>query len=327
MVNKIVIQLLLSSVLVCAGQAQYQMKFPNSHYLPENWPQHTLRLSEKGTFKDLFDSGIRPYYLPNGREYSELEFKHVRLSVQQPNGKLFPEFAVDYADVRPQPSGLIILSLTGQAITLEEAKGTMMKWLPYCDKSTKDLDAFLANVKAKYASFDDVTFSPPPQEFRLRWFGENNEEFVVWLQKAFSEEVPLRMRLMIDWDKLRTPRETNTFYEGSIPTPEGYEPMQETKHHGPDDMSEMMYSKGIPFSPGTGLGGSVSNVIEKSEDNTGVLKSRTEKTAPRTDRRASAKITASETTKSSKTWIVLIGLFSLATAAWLAWRWKLKSTR
>jgi hypothetical protein len=202
----------------------------------------------------------------------------------------------------------------------------MIKWLPYVGKSANELDAFLANVRAKYASFDDVDFSPAPQEFIGKWTGENQEVFVVWLQRAFSEEVPLRMRLMIDWDKLRTLREINTFYDGSIPTPEGYEPMQETKNHGPDDMSEMKYAKGITFVPGRGLGGVPHNVIEKNENEMDEAKSRTEKIAPRTERRVSVKATSSKTTKSSKTCIGgVIGILSLVTTAWLIRRWKLKS--
>jgi hypothetical protein len=266
MVNQIFIQIAILFMLTCFSQAQYQMKFSKSHYLPETWPEITLRLSKTGTLKDIFDSGIRPYYLPNGREGSLLEFKHVRLKIQKFDGDFLPLFPVDYARITPKPSGLSTLDITGHAITLQEAREEMMKWLPYVGKASEELDAFLTNVRAKYASFDDVNFSPPPQEFRLRWFGESNEEFVVWLQKAYSEEVPLRMRLMVGWDRLRTPRERNTFYEGQIPTPEGYEPMQETKHHGPDDMSEMKYAKGIPFVAGRGLGGVPHNVIEKSQD-------------------------------------------------------------
>jgi hypothetical protein len=246
--------------------------------------------------------------------------------MQQPNNKSLPLFPVDYARITPQPSGLYTLDITGHAISLQDACEEMMKWLPYTNKSTEELDAFLANVRTKYASFDDVRFSPPPQEFRLRWFGENNEEFVIWLQKAYNEVVPLRMRLMVGWDKLRTPRETNTFYEGQIPTPEGYEPMQETKHHGPDDVSEMMYAKGIPFSPGTGLGGSVSNVIEKSQDDVPPSKSRPEKIGSPTETRVPHENASSETAKSPMNWIWLIGIFGVITAAFLVWRWKSKST-
>lgn len=294
--------------------------------MPETWPEITLKLSETGTLKDIFDSDIRPYYLPNGREGSLLEFKHVRLKTQQPNDKVLPLFPVDYARITPKPSGLSTLDITGHAISLQEAREEMMKWLPYTGKSVEELDAFLENVRVKYASFDDVTFSPPPQEFSLRWFGENNEEFNVWLQKAYNEVVPLRMRLMVGWDKLRTPRETNTFYEGQIPTPEGYEPMQETKHHGPDDVSEMMYAKGVPFSPGTGLGGSVSNVIEKSQDDLPQSKSRPEKIGSPTEIRVPHENASSETAKSPMNWIWLIGIFGVITAAFLVWRWKSKST-
>lgn len=326
MVKQILIQLAFSFILTCFSQAQYQMKFPNSHYLPETWPEITLRLSETGTLQDIFDSGVRPYYLPNGKEYSQLEFKHVRLSVQQPSGELLPEFSVDYADIRPQPSGLSVLSLTGQAISVQAAREEMMKWLPYIGKSTEELDAFLANVGAKYASFDDVNFSPKPHEFKGRWVGKNKEVFEVWLQKAYNEVVPLRMRLMVGWYKLRTPREDRTFYDGPIPTPEGYEPLKETYHHGPDDVSEMMYAKGIPFSPGTGLGGSVSNVIEKIHDDLQQPKSRPEKIGPPTERRFPHEKVSSETTRSPMNWIWLIGIFGVITAAFLVWRWKSQST-
>jgi hypothetical protein len=327
MVNKILTQLALGFILTCFTQAQYQMKFPNSHYLPENWPQHTLRLSETGTLKDIFDSDIRPYYPPNGREGSLLEFKHVRLTIHQTNGKVLPQFPVDYARITPKPSGLSTLDITGHAITLKEAREEMIKWLPYTGKTTEELDAFLANVRAKYASFDDVTFSPPPQEFRMRWFGENNEEFVVWLQKAYSEEVPLRMRLIVGWHKLRTPREDNTFYDGQIPTPEGYEPMLEAIHHGPDDVSEMMYAKGIPFSPGTGLGGSISNVIEKNEDGNVKPKAKSEKVAPAAENHVSLEDASRVTTKLSMVWIWLIGIFSFIIASLSVLLWKLKRIR
>jgi hypothetical protein len=325
MVKKILIQLALAFILTCFSQAQYQMQFPNSYYLPETWPEITLRLSEIGTLKDIFDSDIKPYYLPNGREGSLLEFKHVMLKIQKPDGDFLPLFPVDYARITPKPSGLSTLDITGHAISLQEAREEMTKWLPYSGKSVGELDAFLSNVRAKYASFDDVTFSPPPQGFRLRWFGENNEEFVVWLQKAYNEVVPLRMRLMVGWDKLRTPRETNTFYDGQIPTPEGYRPMQEAKHHGPDDVSEMMYAKGIPFSPGTGLGGSVSNVIEKSQHDLHQSKSRPEKIDSPTERRVPHEKASSDPTKSPMNWIWVISIFGIITAAFLAWRWQSRS--
>ncbi len=326
MVNKISMQLVFLLILTCFSQAQYQMKFPNSHYLPENWPRITLKLSEKGTLKDIFDSGIRPYYLPNGKEYSQLEFKHFRLSIQQHSGELLPEFSVDYADIRAQPFGLSVLSLTGQAITLQVAREEMMKWFPYTKKSTEELDAFLANVKAKYASFDDVNFSPEPHEFKVKWVAKNKEVIEVWLQKAYSEEVPLRMRLIMGWYKLRTPREDNTFYDGQIPTPEGYEPMQETKHHGLDDMSEMKYAKGIPFVEGRGLGGVPHDVIEKSQDDLSQSKSRPEKIGSPTERRVAHENTSSKTAKSPMNWIWVIGIFGVITAAFLVWRLKSNST-
>lgn len=302
------------------------MKFPNSHYMPETWPEITLRLSETGTLKDVFDSGIRPYYLPNGREGSLLEFKHVRLKLQKPDGNLLPLLAVDYARITPKPSGLSTLDITGQAITLQEAREEMIKWLPYIGRSSEELDAFLANVRAKYASFDDVTFSPAPQEFKKRWIGKNNERYTIWLQKAYNEVVPLRMRLLVSWDGARTKREDRTFYDGPIPTPGGYEPLKETNHHGPDDVSEMMHAKGIPFSPGTGLGGSVSNVIEKSQDDLQQPKSRPEKFGSLTERRIPHENASSETAKSPMNWIWVIGILGVSTAAFLVWRWKSKST-
>jgi hypothetical protein len=320
MVKQILIQLAFSFILTCFSQAQYQMKFPNSHYLPETWPEITLRLSEVGTLKDIFDSGIRPYYLPNGREGSLLEFKHVRITIQKPYGQQLPQFPVDYARITPQPSGLYTLDITGHAITLQQAREEMIKWLPYTGKSVEELDAFLANVKAKYASFDDVTFSPPPQEFKKRWAGEGNEKYTIWLQKAYNEVVPLRMRLMISWSSVRTPRERNTFYDSPIPTPEGYEPMQETKHHGPDDVSEMMYAKGIPFSPGTGLGGSVSNVIEKTDDDLPQPKSRPDKIGSRTERRISYEKAKTEETKSSLIWILWLAPIGVISAVLLVLR-------
>lgn len=325
MVNQFLIQLAISFILTCFSQAQYQMKFPNSHYMPETWPKITLRLSETGTLKDIFDSGIRPYYLPNGREGSLLEFKHVRLVVQQPNGNLLPNFPVDYARITPMPSGLSTLDVTGQAIILQEARIEMLKWLPHTGKSTEELDAYLANVRAKYASFDDVTFSPAPQEFKQRWTGKNNERYTIWLTKAYNEQVPLRMRLLVSWDGARTKREDRTFYDGPIPTPGGYEPMQEAKHHGPDDVSEMMYAKGILFSPRTGLGGSVSNVIEKSQDDLQQPPSRPEKIGLPTERRVPHENASSEPTKSPINWIWVISIFGVITAAFLAWCWKSKS--
>jgi hypothetical protein len=258
-------KLYLLLVIFCSTlHAQYVMSHSNHYYLPEKWPEHRLQFSKRGTLMDIYNAGLRPYYRPNDQTSSRLEFKHVRLYVRQSNGNYLPLLAVERAEVTVLTKGLSLLTIFGQAMTLEEAYSQTLPWLPIVGKSDAQLKDFLSKVKADYSGFDDRDFGSAPDSFKTTWYGQEKERYTFVLAKAWNEQVPLRMELYISWHKHWNDGDRKTHRE-HMPPPVGYEnePIQIIKKgFGPDSMNEMMWAKGIPFGPNRGLGGYPSDVIE-----------------------------------------------------------------
>ena len=258
------------SFLVSAysAKAQWKMRHPNSYYFPENWPAHQVQFSKIGTLKDLYDSGLRPYSWPeSGITSSQLEIKHVRLSIRQSNGVFLPELPVERADIIVLTKGLSQISFRGQPLTIKQAYQQALPWLPVIGKTEQELKDFLSKVEADYSGFDDPDFGAAPDGFGSSWRGTDGERYGFILEKARNEVVPVRIALFLDWDKLWVQRDRES-YQSPIPPPPGYEndPIKVLSDgFGPDDMNEMIYSKGIAFPPGTGLGGSTNDVIEIDE--------------------------------------------------------------
>lgn len=268
----------MKSSLIClivlassiSASAQYQMRHPNSFYLPEKWPQHSLRFSDPGMFVDVFDSGLKPYYFP-GSEDSMLEVKHVRLSVTDAYGITYPELNCETIEIRPNQSGRIYdFQSISQPMTYEEARAVMTRWLPYINIAPAELEIFLENVRKKPTGYDDLNFGTHKKGFGGGWTGKNQERYFVWFRKAYSYETPLCLGFRVDWSYSMSRMEQRNWHRAPIPAPAGYEIQPRPKNFGPDDMYEMMHAKGIPFMKGFGLGGEGTVVIELADDGTPV---------------------------------------------------------
>jgi hypothetical protein len=127
LLNTAVLMLLLILPLKAADE------IPRLHgeYDPAKWPEAHLNLSQAGTLKDVFDSGLRPYRFPS-LENSLLEVKHLNLVVQLASGKSLPKIQTELIQLTPFVDGEIatIEGFTPK-LTLTEAREEMLKWLPY----------------------------------------------------------------------------------------------------------------------------------------------------------------------------------------------------
>lgn len=150
--------------------------------------------------------------------------------------------AVERAEITVLTKGLDLVTLFGQAITLEEAYNQTLLWLPILGKSDAQLKDYLSKVKADYSGFDDRDFGAAPDSFKTTWYGQEKERYTFLLAKAWNEQAPLRLMLYIDWDKHWNDGDRKT-HLAHMPPPEGYEnePIQVIKRgFGPDNMNEMM---------------------------------------------------------------------------------------
>jgi len=240
-------------MILCGAASALEMRHPADYYSPASWPKFTLRVNKATTLRDVFAAGLRPYL--TDPQSHVLEFKHANLRLADSGGKLLPSVAVEQAEVRPQPSGLYNLILRSQSSTTAEARAAMTEWLPYIKKTPADLYAFLKEVDLNPVNYDDPKLGKYPDGFAGTWEGRHKEQFSVWFQKSYFREVPLRLTVQVSWHLVRTPAELNTFYEGSIPPPPGYEKesMAQPDDFGPDHVLEMMHAKGIPTLKGMGL--------------------------------------------------------------------------
>jgi len=218
-----------------------------AQYDPQQWPTITLRFSEAGTLKDLFDSGLRPYRFPR-LEMSLLEAKHARVTILQRSGQTLPEFPAELITIDPLQGGLLAgLEMTRYKTTLEEARALMLPYLPKGGRNAQDLDRYLAAVKADYLGYDGM--GRGVEDFRVRWSDLGGPRYVVGFRKAFDANRPLIFLMAVDWSQVRTPRQSRSFYKEPIPPPPGYEnvSMQAPKKFGPDSQADILVSQGKPI--------------------------------------------------------------------------------
>ncbi len=256
----------LSGIL--SASAQYEMRHTKAYYMPESWTYYNVVLTEQGNLKELFDSGLRPEYM-NGSENYSLTIKHARIRFALSNGDNLPEFAVEYSSIDVNRSGILRMEFVSQPLGINEAGETMSHWITYFSEKrhkTKDeLNEFLKNVAADYSGYDDPNFGVARDGFGGGWKSNDGVGYGVRFQKSYNELLPVRICFSVTWDYVRSKKERRDSYDTPIPPPEGYE-IKPALSTGPDDASEMMYAKGISFLQGGGLGGSVSNVIERIDD-------------------------------------------------------------
>lgn len=252
------------SLILCAN-AQHKMRQAVDYYLPENWPQYQLELSDIGNFGDIFESGLQPHYVPS-MEDTLVEIKHARISIIQSDNRILPEFKVEHSEIRPLADGALYkMIFVSQPLTIDQASVMAKNWLPYIEKSEEELRQFLEAVRADPVRYSDANFGAAPEGFSGGWSGSNSARFSVWLRQNYNVQVPLRLCLRVNYRKARSLKEFTAPIDSPIKAPEGYE-IREVENFGPDDTAEMMYAKGIPFLPGRGLSGIDQNeVIEKSE--------------------------------------------------------------
>lgn len=235
------------------------------YYLPENWPQYQLVLSDVGSFSDIFKSGLQPHYVP-GMKDTLVEIKHSRISITESNGRTLPEFEVEHSEIRPLADGTLYkIIFVSQPLTIEQASLMAKKWLFYIEKNEEELHQFLQAVQSDPVRYSDANFGAAPKGFSGGWSGRNSERFSVWFRQNYNVQVPLRLCLRVNYRKARSLKEFIAPINSPIEAPEGYN-IREIENFGPDDTAEMMYAKGIPFLPGRGLSGIDQNeVIEKLE--------------------------------------------------------------
>lgn len=265
---RVLLKFLVSFGLVVAAGAQHEMRFPNRYYLPEEWPQHRIQLTEKGELSELFQAGLRPEYRGE-TDKKTLTIKHARLGFVLPEGDVLPEFAVEYSAIDVLKSGLLLMEFVSQPLSVEDARFEMEKWLPFFReshrKTSEELARFLKLVEEDYSGFDDPNFGGAPEGFGGGFTASNRVGYGVRFQKAYNEVLPVRIYLRVSWYRIRSEREQRAWFRSEVPPPRGFQ-IGIATNSGPDSTSEMMYAKGITFPAGRGLGGVPSNVIERSEE-------------------------------------------------------------
>ena len=214
---------------------------------PDKWPRIDLRFSEKGTLKDIFDSGLRPYRFPS-LERTSLAIKHVRVTVVCRNGEILPELPAEFIRISPREGGwLSLMELTRYKTTLDEARSLMLPYLAKEGRTSQELELYLTAVKADYLDYDGM--GRGVEDFKVRWRDTDGPRFVVAFRKAFDPGRPLIFYMSIDWSQVRTPKENRSFYKEPIPPPLGYEnvSMQAPEKFGPDSQADILLSQGKPI--------------------------------------------------------------------------------
>jgi len=231
--------------------AAQEVPFLQGEYDPEKWPEAHLKLSQAGTLKDVFDSGLRPYRFP-GLENSILEVKHVRLVTNLASGKVLPQINAEWLNIKMFDDGEIsqIEGATPQ-LSLQEARVEMLKWLPYGTRPKEDLDQYLKAVEADPLDFDDP-FRGLPHGCDVGWEEPGwmtrggGPQCGFWFRKTFSKDQPLKLYFIFSWGLNRKSRDAKS-YDIPIPPPPGYEhvSMKAPEKFGPDSGVDINRSKGI----------------------------------------------------------------------------------
>ena len=251
MTAKIIRSISALAILSINVLAVEEIPFFQGEYDPAKWPAANLRLSQAGTLKDVFDSGLRPYRFP-GLENSTLEVKHIRLVTHLASGKVLPAINAEWINIKMFDDGeLAHMEGATPQLSLEQARIEMLKWLPYGPRPTEDLDNYLKAVKADPLDFDDP-FRGLPDGCAVGWEepgysssgGGPGCDF--WFRKTFSGIEPLKLYFKFSWGANR-PSKMRTGYRIPIPPPPGYEhvSMKAPEKFGPDSGVDINRSKGI----------------------------------------------------------------------------------
>jgi hypothetical protein len=317
MTTKIMRSIILLVILSINVFAAEEIPFLQGEYDSSNWPVAHLKLSQAGTLKDVFDSGLRPYRFP-GLEDSMIEVKHIRLVIHLASGKILPEIPTEWLNIKMFDDGELanIEGATPQ-ISLDKSRVEMLKWLNFGERSQTDLEVFLKAVKDDHLDFDD------PYRGRSDGFGIGWKEpgwsqqgggahCGVGFRKTFSQEEPLRLYFSFSWESNRPLKDAKS-YSIPIPPPPGYEhvSMEAPEKFGPDSGADINRSKGISI----GESPEARRAYEDAKKEAAT--ERPEKRQPVTSSRSSDIITKKPAP--FPWWLIVssVGILVLAFAGWL----------
>lgn len=287
----------------------------NVSYEPSDWPQHTLKFSNEGTLKDIFDAGIRPYRFPS-LEKSSLGFKHVRVAVLLKSGEQLPAIEVDWGNISPLDGGLLSsVEMTSPDLTIQEAESAMRPFLSKGEKTIEQLQKFLVLAKSDPINYDDP-YNGDSSKFAISWIDPEGPAYDVFLKKTFQSAKPVSIAMKISFFPLRTRRQQRSFYDIPIPPPPGYEnvSMDAPRNFGPDSAVEIARSKGLPIT-GDRTPEEYEKQWREANDKTRAPKPKTPAVEPKP-----------KSPDNYEIWIWLIALIGTITATLLVWRWKSKPT-
>lgn len=232
-------------------------------YNPERWPAIQLSLSEQGTLKDVFESGLRPYRYPS-LENSVLQAKHLRLKVVQGSGLKLPELPVEVLSIRPFDDGeLSSLEARTPDLSIEEARQHMKQWLAYGkldngSPSEQRLEDYLEAVQRDLANFDHIG-KGFDDGCRVRWREPDwktkggGPSCTVFFRKTSNANKPLFLNLSLNWSSNRL-RKDRKYYRDPIPPPPGFETanMEAPENFGPDSQVDKLRAAGVDVGDGNG---------------------------------------------------------------------------
>ncbi|HEX4265421.1 MAG TPA: hypothetical protein VH597_13880 [Verrucomicrobiae bacterium] len=124
---------------------------------------YTLKLTGTGTFKDIFDAGLRPERSGDGLNLCLVQDKTITFDLGNGNAITIPASLCMFRVLGDD--SLYDIEATSPPLSLDEARSWM---LPICikfGKTARDLDNFLDRVRDGYRGFG--------------WLGDNNAGFVM----------------------------------------------------------------------------------------------------------------------------------------------------
>lgn len=245
--------MLLLFLIFSSFRAGAEIPFLAHEYDSSKWPTAHLRLSQAGTLKDVFDSGLRPYRFPS-LERTTLEVKHVRMVIELESGKTLPEISTEWMNIKMFNDGeLAHMEGATPSLDLLRAKSQMEKWLRYdsAGKTEADLDSYLKAVEVDPLDFDDP-YRGRPDGCAITWrepgqgTSGGGAQCSVWFRKTFSQKQPLRIYFKFSWGANR-PQKDRKGYRIPIPPPPGYEhvSMDAPKNFGPDSGANILRAQGV----------------------------------------------------------------------------------
>lgn len=183
--------------------------------------EYKIKITEKGSLKDVFDSGVRPYRFP-GLERTSLEFTNSYVSFTDQSGFKTERLPAQWVHLGVLEKGLLSrIKVRTVPLKISEAELMMASYLKWGTRTNSELKEFLEAVEKDSNRFSDAP-SKWQDNFGFGWESDSGPSYHVSFKKTYQEDRPLTFNLILNWKKFREPIEMRTFYSGPIPPPEGY---------------------------------------------------------------------------------------------------------